>query len=399
MPQTLDGLRILELGQLVAAPSAGRIFADFGADVIKVEPLDGDPLRQWGNQAPSGSSWWWMTQARNKRLIAVNLKTSVGQEIIRKLAGQVDVILENLRPGTLDAWHLGYDQISEINPHIIYASISGFGQTGPYRDRPGFGNIAEAMGGIRYITGFPDRPPVRTGMSLGDELAALQAVIGVLLALYRREREPARRGEHIDVALTESVLSITEALIPEYLNASIVQERTGNQLLRAAPSNTYPTLDGGWIAVGANSSKTFHLLMQAMDREDLAQDERFKNNAGRVAHAAILDRIIAEWTGQYAMEELMDILIPIGVPAGPVMTAKDIVDDVQVKARALIEYVLGNGSEEVGMLGVLPKLSKYPGQIRWAGGSIGQDTDKVLQEFVEASSRDLAAWREMGIIR
>ncbi len=399
MAQTLDGIRILELGQLVAAPSAGRILADFGADVIKVEPLDGDPLRKWGKLAPSGSSWWWMTQSRNKRLIAVNLKTSAGQEIIRKLVSQVDVILENLRPGQLDRWNLGYDQVSRLNPKIIYVSISGFGLTGPYRDRAGFGNIAEAMGGIRYITGFPDRPPVRTGVSLGDELAALQAVIGALLALYKRDHGPSQQAEHVDVALTESVLSITEALIPEYVNASIVQERTGNQLLRAAPSNTYATRDNRWIAIGANSPKTFHLLMKAMDQEDIVQDERFRTNSGRVRHAAILDEIIAHWTSQYALEELMEILTQIGVPAGPVMSAEDIVQDRQVKARALIEHVPGIGHEEVGMLGVVPRLSRHPGHIRWSGGSIGQNTDEVLQEFVQASSEDLIQWREAGIIR
>ncbi len=399
MAQTLEGIRVLELGQLVAAPSAGRILADFGADVIKVEPLGGDPLRKWGNVSPSGSSWWWFMQSRNKRLIAVDLKNPTGQEIVRGLASQVDVVIENLRPGRLERWNLGYDQISAINPAIIYVSISGFGLTGPYRERAGFGNIAEAMGGVRYITGFADRPPVRTGVSLGDELAALQAVIGILLALHKRDHDPARRGDYVDVALTESVLSITEALIPEYVNANIVQERTGNQLLRAAPSNTYPTRDNHWIAIGANSSGTFLLLVEAMGREDLLKDERFATNPGRVAHAALLDDIIASWTSQYPLRELMDILTNAGVPAGPVMSAADIAADAQVQARGIIENVTSEGHEPVGMLGVVPRLTRHPGHIRWVGGDIGQHTDEVLRDLVHASPENLAEWRSSRVIR
>ena len=399
MVQTLDGIRVLELGQMVAAPSAGRILADFGADVIKVEPLGGDPLRKWGHASPSEPSWWWFMQSRNKRLIAVDLKNPKGQHIVRKLASQVDVVIENLRPGRLERWNLGYDRISAINPAIIYVSISGFGLTGPYRERAGFGNIAEAMGGIRYITGFADRPPVRTGVSLGDELAALQAVIGVLLALHKRDQDPARHGDHIDVALTESVLSITEALIPEYVNANIVQERTGNQLLRAAPSNTYPTRDNRWIAIGANSSGTFLLLAKAMGREDLLKDERFATNPGRVAHAALLDDIIASWTSQYLLGDLMGILTQAGVPAGPVMSAADIAVDAQVQARGIIEYVTREGRDPVGMLGVVPRLAHHPGHIRWPGGTIGQHTDEVLRDLVQATPENLADWRSSGIIR
>ena len=338
-------------------------------------------------------------QSRNKRLIAVDLKSPTGQEIVRELASQVDVVIENLRPGRLERWNLGYDQISAINPAIIYVSISGFGLTGPYRERAGFGNIAEAMGGVRYITGFADRPPVRTGVSLGDELAALQAVIGILLALHKRDHDPARRGDYVDVALTESVLSITEALIPEYVNANIVQERTGNQLLRAAPSNTYPTRDNHWIAIGANSSGTFLLLVEAMGREDLLKDERFATNPGRVAHAALLDDIIASWTSQYPLRELMDILTNAGVPAGPVMSAADIAADAQVQARGIIENVTSEGHEPVGMLGVVPRLTRHPGHIRWVGGDIGQHTDEVLRDLVHASPENLAEWRSSRVIR
>lgn len=395
----LNHIRVLEVGQLVAAPSAGRILADFGADVIKVEPLEGDPLRRWGHMSPSGDSWWWYMQSRNKRLVAVNLKTEKGQQIIRDLAREADVLIANLRPGRLEKWKLGYTELATINPGLVYVDISGFGLSGPYRDRAGFGNIAEAMGGIRYITGFPEQPPVRTGVSLGDELAALYAVIGTLLALHKRKDDPQGLGEHVDVALTESVLGITEALVPEFVNANIIQERTGNQLLRAAPSNTYPTRDGRWIAIGANSSATFQALAEVMGQPGLKSDPRFRSNECRVKHAGVLDTLIADWTAQYDLNVLMDRLMSAGVPAGPVMTARDIACDPQIRARNMIHYAPTPNGKSVGMLGVVPRLTRNPGTIRWAGGEIGQHTDEVLMELLGASFSQLAQWREQGVIR
>ncbi|PSR24674.1 formyl-CoA transferase [Sulfobacillus thermosulfidooxidans DSM 9293] len=394
---SLQGIRVLEIGQLVAAPSAARILADFGADVIKVEPLDGDPLRHWGAMSPLGHSWWWSMQSRNKRLIAVNLKHPTGQHIIRELAKQSDVLIANLRPGRLAQWELGYEHLHSLNPKLIYVDISGFGLTGPYRDRPGFGNIAEAMGGIRYITGFPDRPPVRTGVSLGDELAALYAVIGILIALVQRGRDGL--GEHIDVSLVESVLAITEALIPDYVNAGIIQERTGNQLLRAAPSNTYPTRDQQWIAIGANSSATFEALTTVMQQPQLVNDPRFSSNEQRVRHATELDTLIAAWTIEHDLSDLMQRLLQAGIPAGPVMSARDIAEDVQIQFRQMIAYAPQDNGEPTGMLGIVPKLTRHPGKVRWAGGSIGQHTEDVLTTLLHISPTELAVWREQGIIR
>ena len=395
----LEGLRVLEFGQFVAGPSAGRILADFGAEVIKVEPPEGDPLRHWGDGAANSDSWWWRTQARNKRLIAINLKTAEGQGVAQELVKHCDVLIENLRPGCLESWHLGYDRVVAQNPSIIYTSISGFGQSGPYRDRAGFGNVAESMGGIRYITGFPDRPPVRTGISIGDELAALQAVIGILTALHRRNRDPERRGDFVDVALTEAVLSVTEGLIPDYVNAGIIQERAGNQLLRTAPSNIYPTSDERWIAIGANSVGTFGKLAKLMDRPDLQTDVRLSTNEGRVEHADWLDADIAKWTQCYELQALVDLLVDAGVPAGPVMTAKEIAEDPQIQARDMIHYASTEDGGQVGMLNVVPRLRNAPGQIRWAGGTVGQHTDAVLNEVLQYPPDVIGHLRHLGAIQ
>lgn len=394
----LEGLRVLELGQLVAAPTVGRMLADLGADVIKVEPPSGDPLRHWG-RGPSGSSWWWQTQGRNKRLVAIDLRTPQGQSLVRDLARDSDILVENFRPGKLAEWQLDYDQVSQVNPSIVFASISGYGQTGPYRDRAGFGSIAESMGGLRYVTGFPDRPPVRTGISIGDELAALHALIGILSALHRRSQDPDRRGDYIDVALTESVLSITEGLIPEYVNEGIVQERSGNTLSRSAPSNIYPTRDGQWIAIGANSPGTFPKLAKVMRRPEMVEDARFSSNEARVANVGELDAWIAEWTATRDLQELVDLLAQVGVPAGPVMSARDIAHDPQIVAREMIRQVPRLEGGEVGMLDVVPRLRRGRGQIRWAGGRIGQHTDEILSHVLGYSEERIRTLRDTGVVR
>ncbi|MDA8193555.1 MAG: CoA transferase [Thermaerobacter sp.] len=393
----LHGIRILEIGSLVAAPSATRIMGDFGAEIIKVEPPEGDNLRLWGSLAANGSSWWWQMQSRNKRLVAIDLKTAEGQHLVRQLALHADAVVANLRPGTLRAWGLDYETLQAKNPALIYVQITGHGLTGPYRERPGFGNIAEAMGGIRYVTGFADRPPVRTGISLGDELAALYAVIGTLTAL--RHRDTTGQGQLVDVALTESVLSLTEAMLPEYLNQGIVQERSGNQLLRAAPSGTYPTRDGSWVAIGANSESTFAALAKVMQRSDLLDDPRFGDNPHRVRHADDLDRIIAAWTVKWDGGPLVDRLAEGGVPAGLVMSARDIAEDPQFLSRNMMVRVNNDEGSEVGMLGVVPRLSATPGQIHSAGGAVGRDTRQVLHALLGMNSGELQALADKGVIR
>ncbi len=395
----LDGLRVIEFGQFVAAPSVGRILADFGADVVKVEAPSGDPLRGWGASIKDSSSWWWRMQARGKRLVAIDHNDPKGRQISLELAKKCDVLVSNLRPGRMESWGLGYTDVSAANPAIVYANISGFGATGPYRMRPGFGNIAEAMGGIRYVTGFPDRPPVRTGLSVGDELAALQAVIGILVALRRREADPDHRGEFVDVALNESVLAITEGLIPEYANAGIVQERTGNQLLRSAPSNIYPTSDNRWVAISANSTKTFVSLAKAMNRPELADDPRLMTNSGRVAAADELDEAIASWSVQHDHDSLLRLLEGAQIPSGPVMSAKDLYEDPQLAARKMIRRTYTRSGESVEMLDVVPKLATSPGAIRWAGGEIGEDTESVLAEYLGMPQHEVKKLRDLGVIR
>ncbi len=393
----LQGLRVLEIGSLVAASSATRIMGDFGAEVIKIEPPSGDNLRTWGSVSPTGSSWWWQMQSRNKQLVSVDLKTPEGQALVRDLAMRSDVVVANLRPATLQSWGLDYGRLKENHPSLVYVQITGHGLTGPYRDRPGFGNIAEAMGGIRYVTGYADQPPVRTGVSLGDELAALYAVIGALAAL--RHRDDTGEGQLVDVALTESVLSLTEAMMPEFLNQGIVQERSGNQLLRAAPSGTYPTADGSWVAIGANTEGTFAALASAMNRVDLLKDPRFADNPQRVKHADALDEIITAWTATLPAASLMEQLTAAGVPAGLVMSAREIAEDPQFAARDMMVRVPGEQGGTVGMLGVVPRLSATPGRIFSAGGAVGRDTSNILQHVLGRSLPEIDRLKAEGVIR
>ncbi|AUW94418.1 MAG: carnitine dehydratase [Sulfobacillus thermosulfidooxidans] len=393
----LQGLRVLEIGSLVAASSATRIMGDFGAEVIKIEPPSGDNLRAWGAVSPTGSSWWWQMQSRNKQLVSVDLKKPEGQAIVRDLARWADVVVANLRPATLRNWGLDYSRLKENHPSLVYVQITGHGLTGPYQDRPGFGNIAEAMGGIRYVTGYPDRPPVRTGVSLGDELAALYGVIGALTAL--RHRDNTGEGQLVDVALTESVLSLTEAMMPEYLNEGIIQERSGNQLLRAAPSGTYPTADGSWVAIGANTEGTFAALASAMNRVDLLSDPRFADNPQRVKHADVLDEVITKWTSSLTATLVLEKLTTAQVPAGLVMSAKDIAQDPQFLARDMMVRVPADQGEFVGMLGVVPRLSATPGRILLAGGAVGRDSSDVLQRVLGRSLIDIDRLKAEGVIR
>ncbi|MBE0629269.1 MAG: CoA transferase, partial [Burkholderia vietnamiensis] len=299
----LAGLRVLELGQLIAGPFAGRMMADFGADLIKVEPPardghdGGDPLRKWRKlhpDDPSGTSLWWYVQARNKRSVTVDLRVAAGQRIVRELAARSDIVVENFRPGALEKWGLGYETLARDNPGLILVRLSGYGQTGPYRDRPGFGAIAESMGGLRHVTGFPDRPPVRSNLSIGDSLAALHGVIGALMALHRRGQ--TGRGQVVDVALYEAVFNMMESTLPEFDRYGLVRERTGTSLTGIVPSNTYPTADGRHIVIGGNGDSIFKRLMRAIDRADLADDPALAHNAGRVAHAHEIDEAIAAWT-------------------------------------------------------------------------------------------------------
>jgi formyl-CoA transferase len=376
----LTGVRVLELGSLIAGPFSGRILADFGADVLKIEPPGvGDPLRTWSFVTEHGSLWA-MTQSRNKKSVSVDLRTAEGREIVRKLAIESQVVIENFRPGRMEEWGLGFDDLAKANPALVMVRISGFGQTGPYSHRPGFGNVAESMGGIRYITGWPDRPPMRVGLSIGDSIAALYAVIGTLMAL--REAERTGHGQVVDVALSESVFSMLEAIVPEYGYDGRVRERTGNLLGGAAPTNMYPTGDSRWLAIGANGDGIFKRFTAAIGQPELADDPRFSTNQARRANVEALDALIAEWTSSRTLDEAMVALDAADVPAGPVYSVKDIAEDPQYQAREMLVDVPDPRLGSILMPGIVPKLSRTPGSIRWAGPDLGVDTAEVLRRLL-----------------
>jgi len=371
----LVGLKVLELGQLIAGPFAGKFFADFGADVIKVEPPadgsnpGGDPIRYW-RKLHAGTSLWWHVQSRGKKSVALDLRSAQGQAAARALALEADIVIENFRPGTLEKWGLGYEQLSAGNPGLIMLRISGFGQTGPMRDRAGFGAIAESMGGMRYVTGFPDRPPVRLNLSLGDGIASLHGVIGVLMALQHRNR--TGEGQVVDVALYEAVFNMMEATLPEYAYDGTVRERTGTSLTGIVPSNTYTSRDGVHIVIGANGDSIFRRLAQCMGREDWASDPGLADNTGRVARAAELDAGIGAWCAAHDGATLLRVLEAAQVPSGKIYTAADIVADPQYQARGLIQKIALEDGRELTVPGIVPRLSRTPGRVRGRGPRLGE---------------------------
>jgi formyl-CoA transferase len=373
----LAGVRVIELGGFIAGPYAASLFAQFGAEVIKVEPPGtGDPLRRW-RKLVNGTSLWWYAISRNKKSITLNLKADEGRRILRALAERADVLVENFRPGTLESWGLGWDDLSRINPGLVLVRISGYGQTGPYRDRPGFGAIAEAVGGLRYVTGYPDRAPVRVGVSLGDTLAALYAVIGALAALHHRTVNGGQ-GQVVDAALYEAVFAVMESLLPEYSRGGFVRERSGASLPGISPSNTYTCGDGGYVVIGGNSDGIFKRLMRAIDRPDLADDPALAHNDGRVARNDEIDAAISTWTSRHALAEVLDVLERAEVPVGKIYSAADIHADPHYRARGMIESVPTPDGGSVDLPGIAPQLSATPGRTAWPGPPLGAHTAEVL---------------------
>src|SRR5579859_6555753 len=393
----LEGVRVLELGTLIAGPFCTRILADMGARVIKVEPPGGgDPLRNWSLVTEHGSLWS-MVQSRNKESVAIDLRRPEGQALVRRLAEQVDVVVENFRPGRLESWGLGPEVLREANPDLVIARVSGFGQSGPYRDRPGYGSTGEAMGGLRFITGFPDRPPLKVGISLGDAIAALYATIGVLAALQRRN--VTGRGEVIDVALHESVFSLLEAILPEYGYTGKARQRRGNALLGSAPSNVYPTGDGRYITIGANGDSIFRRFCTAIGRPELADDPKFADNQARRTNVVELDGLIERWTMEHTLAEIWEALVDAEVPAAPIYSIADIVDDPQYQARDMILKMEGpDGIGELLVPGVVPKFSEAPGAVRWLGGGVGGHTTAVLHELAGASDDEIESLAAAAVI-
>lgn len=386
----LAGIKVLELGTLIAGPFCARLMAEFGAEVIKVESPDGgDPIRQW-RVLKDGNSLWWSVQSRNKKSITLNMKDERAQAIARRLAVEADIVIENYRPGVLEKWNLGYEQLKAINPALIMVRLSGYGQTGPMRDAPGFGAIGESMGGIRYVSGHPDRPPVRIGISIGDSIASLHGAIGALMALRHRDVTGGRwncktgadcvagQGQMVDVALYEAVFNLMESLVPEYDYAGIVRERTGGSLPGIVPSNTYTTADGENIVIAGNGDAIFKRLMAAIGREDMATDPQLANNAGRVARTQEIDETIQAWCSGRNIDAALEILKAADVPVSKIYSVRDMLQDPQFLARQMFEQHLFRDGTPVKLPAVTPKLSATPGGTRWMGPELGEHTDEVL---------------------
>jgi formyl-CoA transferase len=386
----------VELGQLIAGPFAGKTLADFGAEVIKIEPPgEGDPLRKW-RKLHKGTSVWWQIQSRNKQSIVVDLRQPKGQAIARQLIREADVVIENFRPGTMEGWGMGWEDLSKVNPGLIMLRISGYGQTGPCRDLPGFGVIGEAMGGLRYITGEPGRPPVRVGVSIGDSLAALHGVIGVLMALYHRKVNGGT-GQYIDVALYEAVFNLMESLLPEYDAFGVIRERTGSAMPGIAPTNAYPCKDGEYVLIAGNGDSIFRRLMEAIGRSDLAEDPDLAHNEGRVRRVEEIDAAIAAWTADRRIDDILAATEKAKVPAGRIYSAKDVAQDPHYAARGMIEQIVTRDGLPLKVPGVVPKLSETPGSIRRTAPGLGENTEAVLQRL-GYTTRQIAELRAEKII-
>ncbi|MTW13706.1 CoA transferase [Pseudoduganella eburnea] len=396
MAGPLQGIKVIEIGTLIAAPFAARLMAEFGAEVIKVEaPGEGDPIRKW-RKLHKGTSLWWYLQSRNKKSISINLKAPEGIALVKQLCADADVLIENMKPGALEKLGLGWDVLHALNPKLTMVRISGYGQTGPYKDRPGFGAIGEAMGGIRYTTGEAGGVPARVGVSLGDSLASLHAVMGALMSVLRVKMGNGD-GQVVDVSLVESVFNLMESLVPEYDLLGHVRERSGGALPGIAPSNTYPTRDGSYVVIAGNSNPIYKRLMHAIGRADMAEDPQFAQNDGRAAQETLIDAAIAGWTSAHSIDEVLAVLERAEVPAGRIYSVKDIVADPHYQARdMLLDTELPDGVH-VKMPGIVPKLSETPGEVRWQGPTLGEHTDSVLSALGVAAA-DIAALRQRGVV-
>ncbi|MFD3807636.1 CaiB/BaiF CoA transferase family protein [Streptomyces sp. NPDC058611] len=397
MSGPLSDIRVIETGTLLAGPFCGQLLGDHGAEVIKLEdPGRGDPMRQWGRERPYGKSLWWPVVARNKKSVTCNLRHAEGQELVRRLVARADVLVENFRPGTLERWGLGYEELRAVNPGLVMVRVTGYGQNGPYAPRAGFGSIGEAMGGIRHITGEPDRPPSRTGISLGDALAGTMAAYGAVMALHARTRTGA--GQIVDSALYEAVLAYMESLLPEWEVGGYQRERTGPVLPNVAPSNVYPTADGAVVLIAANQDTVFRRLTEVMDRTDLAEDPKYATHTARGAHQGELDDLITTWTAGHDAHTLLGALHAAGVPAGKTFTAADMLTDPHFAARDAIVRLPHPDFGEIPMQNVVPKLSATPGAVRWAGPELGAHNDDIYGDLLGLTREEREKLTADGVI-
>ncbi|TDX29442.1 formyl-CoA transferase/succinyl-CoA--D-citramalate CoA-transferase [Modicisalibacter xianhensis] len=398
LPDTpLSDLKVLELGQLIAGPYCGQVLADFGADVIKIEPPGkGDAMRQWGEADANGEPLWWNVIGRNKKSLTLDLRQPRGQEILRDLAAEADILIENFRPGTMEKWGLGYDDLARRNPGLIMVRVTGFGQDGPYATRAGFASVCEAMGGLRYVSGYPDRAPVRVGISLGDTLAGVHGALGALVALHQRER--TGRGQVVDSAIFESVLGMMESLIPDYARTGKIRERSGSFLPKIAPSNAYPARDGRDVIIGANQDTVFRRLCEVMGQPTLADHPDYATHRARGEHQQAIDDVVAGWTRQHDADDIVAWLAEAGVPAGLVYRAPEMLDDPHFQAREAIVEVADRHGRPLPMQNVFPRLSATPGRVRHVGPALGEHTEAVLREWLALDETGIAALRDSGVI-
>ena len=393
----LSDLRVLEMGQLLAGPFCGQLLADFGAEVIKIEaPRVGDPMRQWGREKPHGKSLWWPVVARNKKSLTLNLREKDGQDIVRKLIENTDILIENFRPGTMERWNLGYEELSKINPQLVMVRVTGFGQTGPYSKRAGYGAIGEAMGGLRYVVGDPSTQPSRMGISIGDGLAAVHACMGAMFAIHARER--TGKGQIVDSAIYEAVLNMMESLVTEYDVAGYVRERTGAILPNVSPSNVFDTADDKLLLIAANQDTVFKRLAEAMGQPELAEDERYATHSARGKYQKELDGLINEWTRTIPLTELEEQMNEFGVPCGLIYKAEDMLQDEHFIAREAIVEVEHPDFGPIKMQNVAPRLSDTPGAVRHVGPTLGEDNDYVLGELLNLDADEQARLKDAGII-
>ena len=393
----LADLRVVEMGQLLAVPFCGQLLADFGADVIKVEPPgSGDPMREWGREKPHGKSLWWPVVARNKKSITLNLRLARGQELARELIKQSDVLIENFRPGTLERWNLGFDALSKLNPRLVMVRVSGYGQTGPYAARAGFGSIGEAMGGLRYVCGDPATPPSRMGISIGDSLAAIYAALGAMMAIHAREG--TGYGQIVDSSIYEAVLAMMESLVTEYQQTGYIRERTGPILPNVAPSNIYPTRDGQMILIAANQNSVFQRLCDVMGRQDLARDDRYATHSARGTNQQELDEIIAKWSRTIDAQDLDALMAKNGIPAGKIYRAPEMFEDPHFRARQAIVKLMHPDFGELAMQNVCPRLSGTPGVVRHVGPTLGEHNEEIYGELLGLEKTEVERLTRSGVI-
>ena len=401
MPETpsrrlpLDGVRVIELGQLLAGPFTGTLLAYFGADVVKVEPPGGDPIRGWRKLDEDGTSYWWRSLGRNKKSVTLDLKSEQGKGLVRKLMSSADVVIENFRPGTMENWGLGPDSFADDNPGLIYTRISGYGQTGPYASKPGYASVCEGIGGLRYVNGFPGERPVRPNLSLGDTIAGLHAALGILLALF--ERQKSDKGQVVDVALYESVFNLLEGVIPEFDGAGVIREPAGSTVTGIVPTNTYRCADGKFVVIGGNGDSIFKRLMTTAGRPDMADNPAMGSNAGRVEHEAEIDTALDSWCRSLPSDQVLTLLEEARVPAGPIYSVSDMFNDPHFQARGLFQQVEING-KPLKVPAITPRLTDTPGETRWPGGEVGSHNEEVLREELGLSDEEFAALKADGVI-